>query len=105
MLRPILLAAARAVVSEGEAIVHVSLTEWHTYRFDWLTSEVHFFVDGEPIYTAQTSPRGPLGFVAWFDNSQVDVETDPPTFGRLVFSERQWFELGEVTVEPLQALG
>jgi hypothetical protein len=100
-LRPLFYRAAQTQVGGGEVLISASLTEWHTYRLDWLRDQVDFFVDEQKIFTSHSSPRGALGFVAWLDNSMLSVRDGDIRFGNLDVPERQWFELSEVKIEGL----
>ncbi len=101
-LRPLLYRAAQTQVSGGECLVSATLSEWHRYRLDWLPSRVDFFVDEQHIFSTQTRVRGPLGFVAWLDNSMLRLRDGEFAFDNLAVSEREWLELSEVHVEPLE---
>ena len=100
-LRPLFYRAAQATVGGGEALAPARLDEWHTYRLDWLAQRVDFFVDAQKIFTTTASPRGPLGFVAWMDNSMLSVRGGEVRFGNLDVPERQWLEMSEVRIETV----
>ena len=102
-LRPFFYRAAQSQVGGGEILIHERLTDWHTYRIDWLKARVDFFVDDRKIYTSTSAPRGPLGFCAWLDNSMLNVRGDQFASGYVAVPERQWLELSEVTIETLPA--
>ncbi|MBI3732779.1 MAG: family 16 glycosylhydrolase [Chloroflexi bacterium] len=102
-LRSLLFRAAQAQVGGGEGIIASRFDEWHTYRLDWLRARVVFFVDGQPIFRAASSPRGPLGFVAWMDNSVLSLRAGGMASGNTAVMEHQWLELSEVTIEPLSS--
>lgn len=100
-LRPLFYRAAAAQVGGGEALVPGAFDAWHTYRLDWLKDRVDFFVDGSVIYTTKSSPRGPLGFVAWIDNSMLNIRGDAFAFGNVAVTKEQWMELSEVLIDAL----
>jgi hypothetical protein len=100
-LRPWFYRAASNQVGGGEAPVPQPLTEWHTYRIDWLPALVEFWVDDRLVFSTTSAPRGPLGFVAWADNSMLNVNDGAFTFGNLALPEQQWLELSEVSIEPV----
>ncbi|MEP7199279.1 MAG: family 16 glycosylhydrolase, partial [Chloroflexota bacterium] len=104
-LRPLFYRAAQTQVGGGEALVTARFDEWHTYRIDWLPSRVDFCVDDEKIFTSPSSPRGPLGFCAWMDNSMLNVRDGAFAFGNLAVPGRQWLELSEVSIQPLADSG
>jgi hypothetical protein len=87
-------------INVSEAIIPVSMTEWHIYRIDWQKKRVSFTVDGETILDCRTAPAGPLGFVMWLDN-QYMVVTPWGTFkyGLLEAPGRQWLEISRVEIE------
>lgn len=77
------------------------LADRHEYRIDWLQDGVQFFVDGQSVLTADSSPRGPLGFISWIDN-QYAVVTPQGRFGwGTVACSPQWLALSQVTIETL----
>jgi hypothetical protein len=100
-LRPLFYRAAATQVGGGEAPVLQSLNEWHTYRIDWLPALAEFWVDDRRVYSTTSVPRGPLGFVAWLDNSMLNLNDGAFTFGNLALLEQQWLELSEVNIEPV----
>lgn len=83
-----------------EALVDVKMTTWHTYVIEWKTEIAHFSVDGRSILRCNTSPRGPLGFVMWFDN-QYAIVTPWGRFdyGWLGAPGRQWMEVDWLRIE------
>jgi hypothetical protein len=64
------------------------LTEMHTYTIDWQPKSVTFRVDGRAVHRSATSPRGPLGVIAWIDN-QYAVVTPQGRFGFGLLPVRQ----------------
>ncbi|MEZ4633508.1 MAG: family 16 glycosylhydrolase [Caldilineaceae bacterium] len=50
-----------------------TMADWHVYTIDWGRDAVHFFVDGAPVHTCDTSPSGPLGLVVWIDNQFMRI--------------------------------
>lgn len=100
-LRRLFYRAAQSQVGGGEALIGAPMDDWHIYELDWLRDRVKFAVDGQTVYSAASSPRGPLGFVAWMDNSMLSLRGDAFAFGNLVIPQRQWLELAEVTIEPI----
>lgn len=79
-----------------DAAQHIpcDVTQWHTYALAWLENGVHFFVDGERIFTAPFAPRAPLGVVIWIDNQFAAF---PPggklRSGLLPVKENYWLEV------------
>ena len=67
--------AARFIHDEY-AILNHDVTQWHSYRLDWLTASVIFSVDGQVVYTSKASPRSPLGLVIWIDNQFAAFSAD-----------------------------
>jgi len=74
---------------------------WRDYRLEWRPDGCCFLVDGAPVLTTTTSPRGPLGFVCWVDNQYL-VLTPRGRFrsGYLPVASEQWLEVAEVTIRP-----
>jgi hypothetical protein len=78
------------------------LTDWHTYRLDWLPREAIFLVDEVEIFRAPNPPTAPLGFVAWVDNNATTMGPGRDfDFQRIAVPQRQWMELTRVRIEPL----
>ena len=100
-LRPLFYRAAQSQVGGGELALPLRFDEWHAYRLEWLRERVDFFVDDQKIYSTASSPRGPLGFVAWMDNSMLSLQAGSMDFGNLEVPQRQWLELSEVVIEAL----
>ena len=84
-----------------EALLPISMTDWHTYTIDWGLHRSHFSVDGRRVGPVFPSPRGPLGLVLWLDN-QTMVVTPQGRFrwGLLPVQDRQWLEVQRLSVEP-----
>jgi hypothetical protein len=84
-----------------EALLHVEMSDWHTYRLEWSSDEATFWVDEALVLRAPHPPMRPLGFVAWLDN-QYAVATPRGTlrFGT-VATDPEWLELDYVKIEPL----
>ena len=93
---------AQRAIGVSEALVPADLGEPHTYELAWRAQSVTFRLDGQTFHQARTSPRGPLGFIAWIDNQYAIVTPQ----GRIRFgvqpNEReQWLALDEIAIEPL----
>jgi hypothetical protein len=84
-----------------EAIVPVTMTDWHTYVLEWKRDAAGFWVDDQLVLIAPNPPLRPLGFVAWLDN-QFAVATPRGIlrFGT-VASGPQWLEMDSIRIEPL----
>jgi hypothetical protein len=80
----------------------VDLRHWHDYRLEWRREGCRFSVDGVPILTTPTAPRGPLGFVCWLDNQYL-VLTPRGRFraGALPVAEEQWLEVTDLAIRSL----
>lgn len=102
VVRIVAFQAASSQIKAEERPLDISMTEWRTYRLDWLPKKTIFTVDGEEIFRAQKPPSGPLGFVAWVDNQFAVIRADGRMeFGTLAIPHRQWLELEYVHVQPL----
>lgn len=90
---------AQRALHVNEAQVPMDMTSWHTYVIQWREQSARFLVDGQPVLTCSTSPRGPLGLVIWLD-SQYMVVTPQGRLRHGLLSQpgRQWLELDRVTV-------
>ncbi len=84
----------------SEALLPLSMDEWHVYVIEWGRCHSRFFVDGEPVAGPVPSPRGPLGFVMWLDNQyMVAVPNGRLGWGVLEIAGRQWMEVEHFTIE------
>lgn len=73
---------------------------WHTYTLAWEPRACHFAVDGREILVTDCAPRGPLGFVAWFDNQFLAVTpTGRSRSGVLATTDAQWLEISHVQID------
>ena len=93
---------AQRAIGVAEARLPVDLDAPHTYELDWRARSVTFRVGGQTVLQTRTSPRGPLGFIAWMDNQYAIVTPQ----GRIRFGVRpvlreQWLALDEIAIEPL----
>jgi hypothetical protein len=76
------------------------ITDWHTYVLEWGTVNAHWWVDEQLVLEALTSPRGPLGFVAWIDNQYAVVTPQGKLrFGLIDAPFEQWIEIADVALE------
>jgi len=84
-----------------EALLPVTMTEWHTYTIIWQPQAAHFLVDGETVLRAPFPPTRSLGFVAWLDNQYaIATPRGIVRFGA-VDCRPQWFELDSVRIDRL----
>lgn len=94
--------AQTRIAAHERVLDDVALTDWHTYRIDWLPREAIFFVDDVEVFRAPNPPTVPMGFVAWVDNNCTTMGLGREfSFTRLSIQQRQWMELGRVCVEHL----
>ena len=76
-----------------------TLADWHTYALEWRATHAHWWVDGQLVLEANTSPRGPLGFVAWLDNQYAVVTPQGRLrFGLIDAPVEQWIEIADVSL-------
>lgn len=50
-----------------------TLTQWHSYRINWVQTGCKFWIDDALVLDSPTSPKGSLGFVCWIDNQFMVV--------------------------------
>jgi hypothetical protein len=83
----------------SEAQVPVDVRQWHSYSIQWATDGATFSVDEQAVLSAPTSPRGPLGFVAWIDN-QYAIATPRGRFGWGLVDvlQTQWLEIADLRI-------
>ncbi len=78
------------------------LTEWHSYRLEWLAAGCRFYVDGELVLATPFSPRGPLGFVCWLDNQTMTLTANGRFhWGTLPVPEAQWLEVADLSLSQM----
>ncbi len=90
-------------LSIREALLPVTMTDWHTYRLDWGTSGCTFSVDDAPVLINAPSPGGRLGFVLWIDNQTMCVKPwGRFKWGLLDVPGRQWLEVSHLSIAQAQ---
>jgi len=57
----------------SEALVPVSVKDWHEYEIDWQTNLVTFYIDNQKQFEAP-APKGKLGLVIWIDNQYMKID-------------------------------
>jgi hypothetical protein len=88
------LAAARGMIVAREAVLGVSMTDWHAYELDWLADAAVFRVDGREVLRAARPPQSAMGFVAWVDNYRATASAGGDyEFAYVDVPEPQWMEL------------
>jgi hypothetical protein len=88
------------VTGACEALLDVSLAEWHDYTLEWRQDIARFSVDGRVVLAAPNPPRGPLGFVAWIDNQYaIATPRGELRFGTLDAGP-QWLALDSLRITP-----
>ena len=96
--------AVRLLVKEDAAQVSTDVTQWHTYRLDWIKEEVRFWIDGEQTFKTPISPKGPMGFVLWIDNQYAAFPPDGNLkTGNLPVPLPAWLEVKDILLKPLSA--
>ncbi len=94
--------AQTRLTAQEQNLDEVALTDWHTYRIDWLPRAAIFFVDDSEVLRAPSPPNVPMGFVAWVDNNCTTMGPGREfSFMRLSIQQRQWMELSSVRIESL----
>jgi hypothetical protein len=91
--------AVRRRLGIHAAPLAADLRDWHEYRLEWRRDGGRFLVDGAPVLTTPTAPRGPLGFVCWLDNQYL-VLTPRGRFraGVLPVAREQWLEVADLVI-------
>ena len=94
--------AQTRIAAHEKVLDSVALTDWHTYRIDWLAHEAIFLVDDVPVFRALNPPTVPMGFVAWVDNNCTTMGPGRDfSFMRMRIDQRQWLELSRVVIETI----
>jgi hypothetical protein len=86
----------------AEALVSVTMTEWHSYSIQWGTDSAQrlarFLVDGQLLLEAP-APHGPLGLVIWCDNQYMVAQPWGRLAHGLMETGHQWLEVAEISVQ------
>ncbi len=84
-----------------EALLPVSMTQWHTYALEWHANAARFWIDGAEVLYAPHPPTRALGFVAWLDN-QYAVATPRGVlrFGTVSY-DTQELEIDSIRIDVL----
>ena len=83
----------------SEALLPVTMTDWHTYSLEWRESAATFWVDDALVLRVPQPPTRPLGFVAWLDN-QYAVATPRGVFRfGTVSNGPQWLDIDSIKIE------
>lgn len=78
------------------------LQQSHQYQIDWYPDHAAFFVDGDLIHHSPSAPKGPLGFIAWWDNQYAIVTPQGRFgFGLMSIDHPQSLILDAIQIEPL----
>ncbi len=102
MSRLVFRLAQTRIHARERTLDEIAMTDWHTYRMDWLPRQAIFYVDGAAVLSAPAPPIVSLGFVAWVDNNFTAMGPGRDfSFGRMSIRQRQWMELNRVQIEPL----
>jgi hypothetical protein len=84
----------------AEAPLAVDPTAWHSYRIEWRPAGARLLVDDRVVLESDRPPRGRLGAVLWLDNRYAVVTPQGRLrWGLLEVPERQWLELGSLSVQ------
>jgi hypothetical protein len=90
--------AARLIHDEFVRL-DVDVTEWHSYRVDWLMDSVIFRVDGDIVQESKRSPRAPMGLVIWIDNQYAAFSADGAIhFGTEQNQSPAWLEINNPVI-------
>ena len=94
--------AQTRIAAHERVLDSVALTEWHTYRIDWLAHEAVFSVDDVQVFHAPNPPTVPMGFVAWVDNNCTTMGPGRDfSFTRMRIDQRQWMEVSHILIESI----
>ncbi len=85
----------------SEALLPVTMDEWHTYSLEWRESAATFWVDGTLVLRVPRPPTRPLGFVAWLDNQYAVVTPRGVLRFGTVSNDAQWLAIDSIRIERL----
>lgn len=90
---------AQRAIGVRESPIEVDMTAWHTYTLEWGRHFARFTVDGAVVLQCACAPRGPLGFVMWFDNQYMVFKPwGRFRYGWLDAPGEQWMEVEELKI-------
>ncbi|GMV34391.1 hypothetical protein FBQ83_05735 [Chloroflexi bacterium CFX5] len=94
----------RKVISEDSSALDVDITQWHSYKLEWMESGAKWFVDGSLVFESPVSPNPPLGLVIWIDNQFASFAPDGKIgFGVLENPEPAWLEIDDLALSDRQS--
>lgn len=95
---------ARVFIRESASSVSVPVTDWNSYRLEWLPDRARFFVNETMIHETDIAPAGPLGLVIWIDNQFAAFRPDGRwKFGTLENFTPAWMEVDAVEITKMVA--
>ncbi|KAA0253129.1 MAG: hypothetical protein EDM79_21265 [Chloroflexi bacterium] len=91
------------VIAEDSSALDVDITQWHSYKLEWMESGATWFVDDSLVFESPIKPNPPLGLVIWIDNQFASFTPDGKIgFGVLENPESAWLEIGDLALGELQ---
>ena len=82
------------VIAEDSSALEVDVTQWHSYRLEWIRNRVVWYVDEAQVFESFVSPNPPLGLVIWIDNQYASFTPEGKIgFGVLENPEPAWLEI------------
>lgn len=94
LIRAWIIQSALRQVIASEAILDVSMLNWHTYSIEWSKQAATFAVDDVVVLNTKDPPNGPLGLVLWIDNQfAVASPLKGFHFGTTLTKQNEWLEV------------
>lgn len=101
-LRRLIWPAVRQRLSISFERLSLQMASWREYKLIWRHGGTLFMVDGTPLLSSPTSPRGPLGFVAWMDNQRMVLTPKGQVgWGLEAADAPQWLEIEDIRLDRL----
>jgi hypothetical protein len=84
----------RLLVRQDSIQMDVDPSDWRTYRLEWQSQQVRFWVDDGLVMETPFAPRPPLGLVIWIDNQFLSFRPDGSLqVGAQANPEPAWIEI------------
>jgi hypothetical protein len=86
------------IMRQDAFLINQDPTCWHQYQIDWLPCSVVYYIDNEPVFESNLSPKPPLGLVLWIDNQYMAFPPD----GKLAFGVLPTIEETSLEIKALR---
>jgi hypothetical protein len=81
------------VIDEDGVALSMDVTQWHSYRLEWGTKRVVWYVDDAPVFESPVSPNPPLGVIIWIDNQYAAFTPEGKIAFGVLEGKEEWLEI------------